>query len=101
MQAPLQLVDAANKIWLLRANLFVADGCDLQLRGSAVGGDVNELRLLISGRAHSKAFGGPGGVVAGRIPVLRVGAESALRGWREAQGAPVLAILRHAARSRC
>jgi len=44
--APLQLVDAANKVWLLRANLFVADGGTLLLHGDAVGGDVNELRLL-------------------------------------------------------
>ena len=44
--APLQLVDANNKIWLLMANLFVTDDCILHLRGSSAGGDVNELRLL-------------------------------------------------------
>src|ERR1041385_9079012 len=43
--APLDLVDAANKIWLLRADLLVADGSTLSLRGASVGGDVNELRL--------------------------------------------------------
>jgi poly(beta-D-mannuronate) C5 epimerase len=43
--APLDLVDSTNKIWLLRADLQVEDGCKLVLRGSAVGGDVNELRL--------------------------------------------------------
>src|SRR5262249_41615607 len=44
--APLQLVDAANKVWLVRANLFVTIGRTLTLDGDAVGGDVNELRLL-------------------------------------------------------
>ncbi len=44
--APLQLVDAANGIWLLRANLFVTDGCTLSVHGSAAGGDANQLRLL-------------------------------------------------------
>ena|GEM_PF-1388525 len=44
--APLQLVDPDNKIWLLSANLFVTDGCTLLLHGVGAGGDVNELRLL-------------------------------------------------------
>lgn len=44
--APLELVDAAARIWLLRANLIVTDGTTLYLRGSEIGGDVDELRLL-------------------------------------------------------
>ena len=44
--APLDLVDAPNKIWLLRADLQVREGCTLVLHGSGAGGDVNELRLL-------------------------------------------------------
>jgi len=44
--APLELVDAPNKVWMLRANLFVADGATLLLHGDLAGGDVNELRLL-------------------------------------------------------
>lgn len=44
--APLDLVDAANKIWLLRANLLVVDGSTLLLHGAGADGDVNELRLL-------------------------------------------------------
>ena len=43
--APLDLVDVTNKIWLLRADLQVQDGCTLVLRGATVGGDVNQLRL--------------------------------------------------------
>jgi poly(beta-D-mannuronate) C5 epimerase len=43
--APLDLVDATNRIWLLRANLYVAQGTKLMLNGSAASGDVNELRL--------------------------------------------------------
>src|SRR4029077_11606891 len=42
---PLDLVDAASKIWLLRAILVVQDGFTLSLHGGAVGGDVNELRI--------------------------------------------------------
>ncbi|MDB6030466.1 MAG: hypothetical protein JWM16_804, partial [Verrucomicrobiales bacterium] len=43
--APLDMVDATNKTWLVRANLRVTDGCTLLLHGSSAGGDVNELRL--------------------------------------------------------
>lgn len=51
--APLYLVDPANKIWLLRANLFVADGCTLLIHGSGAGGDANELRLLSNNSSAS------------------------------------------------
>ncbi len=44
--APLELLDPTNEIWLLSANLVVQDGSKLILHGSAVGGDVNELRIL-------------------------------------------------------
>jgi len=44
--APLDLVDAASKTWLLRAELLVQNGSTLRLRGARAGGDVNELRLL-------------------------------------------------------
>jgi parallel beta-helix repeat protein len=44
--APLDLVDATNKVWLLRSVLQVQDGGTLVLHGSGAGGDVNELRLL-------------------------------------------------------
>src|SRR5262245_22277027 len=43
---PLDLVDPANGVWLLRANLQIADGSVLVLHGSVAGGDVNEFRLL-------------------------------------------------------
>src|SRR5262245_31091605 len=39
--APLDVVDAANAIWLLRANLFITDGSTIVLHGTAAGGDVN------------------------------------------------------------
>src|SRR5262245_10034738 len=42
---PLDLVNGTVKVWLRRAELLVQDGCTLRLRGAAVGGDVNELRL--------------------------------------------------------
>ncbi|HSH31585.1 MAG TPA: right-handed parallel beta-helix repeat-containing protein, partial [Candidatus Saccharimonadales bacterium] len=44
-KAPLTQVDPAGKIWLLGANLRLEQGATLQLHGSEVGGDVNELRL--------------------------------------------------------
>jgi len=43
--APLDLVDAAGKVWLLRANIQIEDGSTLVLHGSAMAGDVDELRL--------------------------------------------------------
>ena len=42
----LELVDPAQRIWLLKANVRITGGGSLLLRGSAVGGDVNQLRLL-------------------------------------------------------
>ena len=42
---PLVQVDPANKIWQLNVDLQVENGATLALRGSAGGGDVNELRL--------------------------------------------------------
>jgi poly(beta-D-mannuronate) C5 epimerase len=44
-KAPLDLVDPANHVWLLRANLQLTGGSTVVLHGSAAGGDVNELRL--------------------------------------------------------
>lgn len=43
--APLDLVDPTQKIWLLRANLQITDGSALILRGTGAGGDVDQLRL--------------------------------------------------------
>ncbi|MEK7153377.1 MAG: right-handed parallel beta-helix repeat-containing protein, partial [Patescibacteria group bacterium] len=43
--APLDLVDSSNKTWYLRSNLVIEKGAKLVLHGSAIGGDVNELRL--------------------------------------------------------
>ena len=42
---PLVQVDPANRIWQLNADLQVEKGATLALRGTAAGGDVNELRL--------------------------------------------------------
>jgi len=54
--APLDLVDAANQVWLLRANLFITDGSTLILHGSAAGGDVNEFRLQSNNSSASNSF---------------------------------------------
>src|SRR5262245_33581775 len=54
--APLDLVDAANGIWLLRANLMVVDGSVLVLHGPAIGGDVSEFRLLSNNSSATNSF---------------------------------------------
>ena len=54
--APLDLVDPGNKIWLLRANLLIADGSVLMLHGSSAGGDVNEFRLQSNNSSASNSF---------------------------------------------
>lgn len=48
-------VDPANKIWLLRANLRLDSGATLSLKGSAAGGDVNELRLLSNNNSSANS----------------------------------------------
>ncbi len=44
-KAPLTLVDPVAKVWLLGANVILQQGATLQLHGSEIGGDVDELRL--------------------------------------------------------
>ncbi|MCC6235420.1 MAG: right-handed parallel beta-helix repeat-containing protein [Verrucomicrobiales bacterium] len=55
-EAPLQLVDAAHRIWLLRCDLQVEEDAHLHLHGSTLGGDVDELRLLSNNTADPHAF---------------------------------------------
>ena len=42
----LELVDPVQRIWLLKADLRITGGGSLILHGTAIGGDVNQLRLL-------------------------------------------------------
>lgn len=42
----LELIDPAQRIWLLKANVRITGGGSLLLYGSTAGGDVDELRLL-------------------------------------------------------
>ena len=42
---PLTLLDPANKIWFLGANIILQNGATLILHGGSIGGDVDELRL--------------------------------------------------------
>ncbi len=54
--APLELLDPAAHIWMLRANIIVADGTTLQLHGpSLAGGDVGELRLLSNNSTNTNS----------------------------------------------
>src|SRR5947199_3475922 len=43
--APLRLVEAASHTWELSADLVLQSGAELDLHGSADGGDVDTLRL--------------------------------------------------------
>jgi poly(beta-D-mannuronate) C5 epimerase len=54
--APLFLVDPTNQVWFLAAHIFVSQGSTLRLHGSAVGGDVNELRLKSNNSSASNSF---------------------------------------------
>lgn len=54
--APLELVDPAKKIWHLRTNLVVERGASLVLHGTAIGGDVNELRLQSDNSSAAGSF---------------------------------------------
>src|SRR5881394_2545398 len=53
--APLDLVDATNHIWLLRANVQIRDGTTLVLHGSSGGGDVDLLRLQSNNSSASNS----------------------------------------------
>lgn len=44
-KAPITLVDPANKVWFVGANIVMQQGARLNLHGSEGGGDVDELRL--------------------------------------------------------
>jgi parallel beta-helix repeat protein len=43
--APLTLADSVNHVWFLGANLLMQDGAALNLYGTGIGGDVDQLRL--------------------------------------------------------
>ncbi len=45
----LEQVDPANHVWMLRASLHLKEGARLNLHGSSIGGDVDELRLASPG----------------------------------------------------
>src|SRR6266699_3389382 len=54
--APLDLVDSANMIWLARANLYITNGCTLVIHGTDIGGDANEFRLQSNNSADVGSF---------------------------------------------
>jgi parallel beta-helix repeat protein len=53
---PLDLVDPVKKIWLLRANLVIAEGTKLVLHGTSIGGDINEFRLQSANSSAAESF---------------------------------------------
>jgi parallel beta-helix repeat protein len=54
--APLFLVDPVNHIWFLKTNLILDQGATLNLHGTAIGGDVDQLRLLSDNVAGPNAI---------------------------------------------
>ncbi|MFM1769797.1 MAG: hypothetical protein RJA22_2326 [Verrucomicrobiota bacterium] len=50
------LDQVAPGVWFLRANLYVTEGATLNLHGTKIGGDVNELRLLSDNTGESNSF---------------------------------------------
>jgi parallel beta-helix repeat protein len=81
--APLDLVDPGNRIWLLRADLQIEDGSTLLLYGSFVGGDVDQLLLQSN---NSTNFGSFVGVIAdwGTLDIRR----TAIASWDAAVQGP-------------
>jgi parallel beta-helix repeat protein len=55
-RAPLTLVNASNAVWELHANLRVTNGATLELHGTEIGGDVNQLRLQSNNNSNFGAF---------------------------------------------
>jgi parallel beta-helix repeat protein len=55
-QAPLALVDAERKTWLLSANVLLTNGAILRLHGRRARGDVDELRLRSDNLPGPRAF---------------------------------------------
>jgi parallel beta-helix repeat protein len=54
--APVELVDVANAIWKLDADIRITVGGTLELHGTSVGGDVNELRLRSENTSDADAI---------------------------------------------
>lgn len=54
--APLTVIDAAQGIWYLSANLFVENGAKLKIHGMSIDGDVNELRLKSENSAAADSY---------------------------------------------
>ena len=54
--APLDLVDPANHVWLLRADLWITDGSVLVLHGANASGDVDEFRLQSNNASDPGSF---------------------------------------------
>jgi parallel beta-helix repeat protein len=54
--APLERAEGAPGVWLLRADLLITDGSTLLLHGTALGGDVDELRLLSNNSPEGGRF---------------------------------------------
>ncbi len=68
-QAEFDLVDAALQIWYIGVNLHIEDGSSLIMHGSAVGGDVNELRLQSDPGDHIEIRGQYGSVDVNSVKI--------------------------------
>ena len=53
---PLNLVDSAEKIWFLGANMQIENGAKVVMKSSLYGGDVNKLRLKSNNSSLANSF---------------------------------------------
>lgn len=56
LNIPLSLVDSANNIWFLGANLLLENGAKITMKGSDYSGDVNELRLKSNNSSATNSY---------------------------------------------
>jgi parallel beta-helix repeat protein len=87
--APLALVDPVNHIWLLDANILVVNGGTLDLSGTSIGGDVNQLRMRSDNYKLANGWDNPTNSVAiqARYGNIEINTTS-ITSWDEAINGP-------------
>ncbi|MEW5852740.1 MAG: right-handed parallel beta-helix repeat-containing protein [Myxococcota bacterium] len=80
-ESALARLPGPDNVWVLRANVALSDGATLRLHGSAIGGDVDELRMLSTPERYVNIRAEWGGLDINSTRVL---------GWDEPAGFPDL-----------
>jgi parallel beta-helix repeat protein len=87
--APLTLVDPVNHIWLLDADLLLQNGATLNLHGTSIGGDVNQLRLRSNNRVLADGTQDPTNTIWVRADYGNVSIDTtSITSWDEDRNAP-------------